>query len=100
MILSTMWLLLATGSMLVGCSYIAMSQKRNSHLYFGNADPRGRRGTTRVLGWGLLTMGFVFCVVRDGAGFGVLSWTLILGVMSLAITMLLAYRPDWLRLLL
>ncbi|WP_425408162.1 DUF3325 domain-containing protein [Hyphococcus sp.] len=95
--ISILSLLAAIGLALLGCGYIALSQSKHSKAVLNtNANP-ALRIFTRLLGWSFIAASFVPCVIRDGWGFAVLTWSLVVPSAAMIISLLLAYRPAWLR---
>lgn len=67
--------LLAFGAL--ACLMAAMPKHRSLHPAFRLLNPQ----TSRPLGWGLLAIGAVIAVLREGLAFGLVTW---LGQLSLA----------------
>lgn len=96
-VLSFLLLLLSIGLALLGCGYLALSQPKHSKAVSGaDANPAFRK-LSRLAGWLLIAASFIPCLMRDGWGFGILTWSLVLPGAALIISLLLAYRPECLR---
>lgn len=95
--ISVLSLLTAIGLALLGCGYLALSQPKHSKAILNtNANP-AFHNFARLLGWLFVAAGFISCVIRDGWGFAVLTWSLAVPSAAMMIALLLAYRPEWLR---
>ncbi|MEO0566537.1 MAG: DUF3325 domain-containing protein [Pseudomonadota bacterium] len=90
-------LIFAFLSALLGCVLLAVTQIRHWKTLFGPRAEPGHVRVARTMGWSLIAMSLVLCVLRDGASFGALLWPLTLAVAAFCTAMMLAYRPQWLK---
>ncbi|MEO0421955.1 MAG: DUF3325 domain-containing protein [Pseudomonadota bacterium] len=95
--METLLLALASGSCLLSASLLALSQQRNWRAVTAAPYPSAIRSTARPLAYGLMGLALMLCVARDGGSFAALLWPLLLGAAGLAVTLVIAYRPRWLR---
>ncbi|MEM6638941.1 MAG: DUF3325 domain-containing protein [Pseudomonadota bacterium] len=89
-----MWFLLALLTSAVGLSLLALSQA--SHWYRVNKSHTRRPGV-RAVGWVLIGASFIVCIARDGVSLAMLIWPMVTATVSVAVALLLAFRPRWLR---
>ena len=87
-------LTLAAICALGGCAFLALSQGRNWRTVMGKGQASG---LTRPLGWTLIGVSLVPCIIRDGASFAALLWPLLLAAASVTVALLLAYAPSGLK---
>lgn len=97
--MSTVLLLIGAGSAFLGCGYLALSQTKHCKVILGRDDTPARKRFYRWVGWTLIAAGYAPCAMRDGAGFAVLLWPLLIAAATLSVAMIIAYRPTWLRFL-
>lgn len=94
-------LILAAISCLVGFAWLALAM--NVHwqqvMKTGSAPSAPTRKTLRVLGSVGLLVSAAFCFVADRPSMAVLIWLMLLAASAPSIGMLLAWRPQWLRVL-
>lgn len=88
-------LTLAIVSALASALLLALSQERNWRITYGAGV--GRRTTMRRIGWLLALLTLALCIVRDGASFGIILGLFLLAAAFMAVTLMLAFRPRWLR---
>lgn len=83
---------------LIGCTLLALSQKKHVTTVFGREEhpPLGR--ATPAIGWTLLIAALIPSLLGDQAGFAVLYWLLSIAGSALIIVLLLAFKPGWLKL--
>ncbi len=93
--MTLMLLLLAIVTTLASALLLALSQERNWRLAHGTGA--GRRTSLRRIGWTLAMLTLAFCTVRDGLGFGSILGLFLLAAAFAIVTLILAFRPDWLR---
>ena len=93
--MTTGLLILAVVSALASALLLALSQERNWRIAHGAVA--GRRTRMRRIGWPLALLTLVLCIVRDGASFGTILGLFLLAAAFVAVTLLLAFRPRWLR---
>lgn len=93
-------LILAAISCLVGFAWLALAL--NAHwqqvMETGSTPSAQTRKTLRILGILGLLVSAVLCFVADRPSMAVLVWLMFLAAAAPSIGMLLAWRPQWLRL--
>ena len=93
-------LLIALGFALcfIGCTLLALSQQHHWRNVTG--DRKAIPPRFAGLGWALVLLALIPCILRDGGSFAALLWPLLFaaGAMAVAMTlaMTLAYKPNWL----
>lgn len=95
--ISILLLLAAIGLALLGCGYLALSQPKHSKAVLNVDANSASHNFARLLGWTFIAASIVPCVIRDGWGFAVLTWSLVVPSAAMIISLLLAYRPELLR---
>lgn len=96
---SGLLLLAAFAAAWLGFACLALAMDRNWEQVFGQrVDRSPYRGRLRALGWPLLGAAYALCWLRDGASFGSLLWMVLIGAAAMAVALVLAWRPHWLRL--
>ena len=93
-VVGVLLLALAAICALIGCACLALSQNRNWRTVMGKGQASG---FTRPLGWTLIGVSLVLCIIRDGGSFAALLWPLLLAAAGFAVAMLLAYAPSGLK---
>lgn len=88
-------LILAIVSALASALLLALSQERNWRITYGPGT--GRRIMMQRIGWPLALLTLALCIVRDGASFGTILGLFLLAAAFVAVTLMLAFRPRWLR---
>lgn len=94
-LLASIWLFLAFVLCFAGCAFLALSQTRNWRAVVD--DRKSKPPRVAKLGWTLVLLGLVPCIVRDGASFAALEWPLVFAAAAMSTAMILAYRPSVLR---
>lgn len=88
-------LFLAIVSALASALLLALSQERNWRITYGPGG--GRRTAMRRIGWLLALLTLALCISRESASFGAILGLFLLAAAFLAVTLMLAFRPRWLR---
>lgn len=94
-------LILAAISCLLGFAWLALAM--NAHwqqVMETDSGPSAQvRKTLRIMGSLSLLVSAVFCFAADRPSMAVLVWLMLLASLSFSIAMILAWRPQWLRIL-
>lgn len=88
-------LMFATISAFASALLLALSQDRNWRLTYGPGAGRWRM--MRLLGWSLVLLTPTLCIVRDGVSFGIILGLFVLATAFVAVVLMLAFCPRWLR---
>lgn len=80
-----------------GFAALALSLDRHHRAAFPVPRPRRRIGSLRAAGWCGLGLSFAAAVAAAGWSFGPVQWIGSLTGSALAVVVLIAYRPAWLR---
>lgn len=88
-------LILAIVSAFASALLLALSQERNWRTVYGIHS--GQRTTMRRIGWPSALTTMAFCIVSDGASFGPILGLFLLAAAFVVVTLMLAFRPRWLR---
>ncbi|MEH6433760.1 DUF3325 domain-containing protein [Massilia sp. DD77] len=90
-------LLLAALAGYAGFACLALAMPDYWHRVGGSEDhPAGGARRLRLAGAALLGAASLACVWRDGPGFGLLLWGLMMPASALAVAFTLTWRPHWL----
>ena len=92
-------LALVLAAVYCGFAALALCQPRPWKLVMGEGTcPNRLVWRLRVAGYGLLALGFVFALLRDGPSFGALLWSIAVSIGAIAVAFTLTWRSAWLRL--
>lgn len=83
----------------VGMGWLALAMPVHAAQAWGQAPPASRRAPLRWLGSAGLLVALWLCLRADHPTMAVLVWAMLLAAAALAIALLLAHRPHWLRVL-
>lgn len=94
-------LILAAISCLVGLGWLALAMNVHWQQVMETSSTLSaqKRKTLRILGSVGLLVSAVFCFAADRPSMAVLVWLMLLAASAPSIGMLLAWRPQWLRIL-
>ncbi|MCU1718107.1 DUF3325 domain-containing protein [Pseudomonas sp. 5P_3.1_Bac2] len=94
--------LLALAFAIIGMGWLALSLDVHWRQVLACKDPlsAGKSRAMRVLGYICLILSGVMCCLTDRPSIAVLVWFMLQAVSAVLITLLLAWRAQWLRLLL
>ncbi|MEO0398122.1 MAG: DUF3325 domain-containing protein [Pseudomonadota bacterium] len=93
--MNTVFFLLAAMTAFFGVACLALSQERHWKKVLGYS--RKELSAPRRVGWGLVFLSGVFCIVRDGGGFAALIWPLLLALGAFLTACTLTWAPNRLR---
>ncbi|MEO0462880.1 MAG: DUF3325 family protein [Pseudomonadota bacterium] len=79
----------------LGCTLLALSQAR--HWQAIVKDRKSKPPRIAGLGWGLVLLSLLPCLLRDGSSFAALLWPLVFAASAMSVAMLLAFRPYSLK---
>jgi hypothetical protein len=77
-----------------GCLLLALSQPRHWQAVTHTASRAPR--SVRPAGWCLIGVSLILVIMRDGLGFGALSWPLLTSVGALITAAILSVKPAML----
>ncbi len=80
-----------------GFAALALSLDRHHRAVFRAPVPGRRVGGLRAAGWSGLALSFAAAVAAAGWSFGPVQWIGSLTGSALAVVLLIAYRPTWMR---
>lgn len=84
----------------LGFALLALSQTRHWRQVTGTVSlPTSQVIVLRLTGGLMIIVSFVLSLLRDGPSFGVLLWAAGISLAALAVALMLAWQPGWLRLL-
>ena len=93
-----MWLLAgAVACAFAGMAWLALSMPAHARQVWGGEPPPARLRLLRPAGAAGLAASLLLCLRVDHATIAVLVWLMALSGAALAVAMLLAARPHWLR---
>ena len=86
-----------TGAMVfIACTLLAICQNKNWHLV--TKKPNRNNNTIRYMGFSLLTLSIIFCFLDQGISYTALLWPLLFFCASFMVSMILSFKPQWLKL--
>jgi hypothetical protein len=81
-----------------GFAALALCQARPWKRAMGEGScPKPLVWRLRTAGYGLLALGLVLALQRDGSSFGALLWSIAVSIGAMAVAFTLTWRPAWLR---
>lgn len=81
----------------LGFALLALSQQRHWCRVAATDPPHSGNWIRRLTGAVLLAISLVLALLRDGPSFGALLWATAISVAALVVTLMLGWRPRWLR---
>jgi hypothetical protein len=84
---------------LAGMGWLALSMRAHAVQTFGNGSTHAEQRRLRWLGAIGIVVALALCLQADHASMAVLVWVMSLAGAAFAAAFLLAFRPEWLRLL-
>jgi hypothetical protein len=91
-------LVLVLAAVYGGFAALALCQPRPWKRAIGEGVcPKQLVWRLRAAGYGLLALGFVLALQRDGLSFGALLWCVAVSIGAMAVAFTLTWRPAWLR---
>lgn len=93
----TVWLLLAAVTMLLATGWLALSLQTHWRQVYGSGAAVPAVLRFRIAGWSALLVAALCCFKADHPSMAVLVWFTLFSAAAMTISMLLSYRPSWLR---
>ncbi|WP_321348681.1 DUF3325 domain-containing protein [Halopseudomonas oceani] len=94
----TLWLVCAALLMLLATCWLALSLQSHWRQVFARTDATPATKRLRVAGWTALLLSALCCLKADHPSMAVLVWFTLFSAAAMTTSMLLSYRPLWLRL--
>jgi hypothetical protein len=86
---------LACVAAVLGFAALALALNRHHQQVWRRAPSRRRQTLLRFAGWALLLAALWGCIAHAGWASGLVWWTGLLSGAALLVTLLLAYRSNW-----
>lgn len=94
--MSTLLVVLAALSSILGFAALSLSQARNWRSVTHRPGVASIKRRLRLFGLLMFLVALVICIFRDGVSFALLTWPLWLTCGAMSVAMILAFRPKWL----
>ncbi len=96
--MSSLLLLIALGASYTGFACMAVAMPDHWSRAGGNPHrPATHARKFRRAGAALLCLALTLCILRDGAGFGVILWAVSMSASAIAVALTLTWHPRLLR---
>ncbi|MEL0168569.1 MAG: DUF3325 domain-containing protein [Pseudomonadaceae bacterium] len=93
----TLWLLLAAVTMLLATGWLALSLPSHWRQVHPDSSTTPAVLRLRAAGWSALLVAALCCFKADHPSMAVLVWFTLFSAAAMVTSMLLSYRPTWLR---
>lgn len=94
---SWLFLCLAAITCLAGLTWLALAMEPHWKNVHQDRKPERPAQVLRTLGWAGLSLSAVLCFMADRPSMAVLVWLMLLAALAPSIGMILAWRPQLLR---
>lgn len=96
--MSLILLVLSVLLSLIGCIYLSYSQEKHAKKIFGKDAPLLQSVHQQRWGWGSLILSLLCQSLSSTMDFAIILWPIFFGANAFIVAMLIAFRPEWLRL--